>query len=151
MLGRPTISWPAVLLAKIGVAVSMWLLFTAAYSRGPRLPVPILVMFSVLLDVGACYFVAGLLRLGSNLRVGLPSERTELVTSGIYRISRNPIYAGIFSLMGASLVYAFSWLNLAAVAVSVFLHHRIVLAEERFLALRFAGYADYRQRVRRYF
>jgi protein-S-isoprenylcysteine O-methyltransferase Ste14 len=73
-----------------------------------------------------------------------------LVTSGVYRFSRNPIYAGIFCLMAASLIYAFSWLNVAAVAIGALLHHRIVLGEEKFLASHFDGYDAYRKRVRRY-
>ena len=150
MLGRPTISWPALLLAKLAVGLSLALMLWKLTSSGLRLPAPAAAVFLVLALVGLLLLVAGIFRLGSNLRVGLPDEQTTLVTSGVYRFSRNPIYAGVFCLMGASLICAFSWLNVAAVLAGGLLHHRIVLAEEKFLASRFAGYDAYRRRVRRY-
>jgi protein-S-isoprenylcysteine O-methyltransferase Ste14 len=72
------------------------------------------------------------------------------VTSGIYRVSRNPLYLGLHCLMVASLVYAFSLLNLVAVVEAILLHHRIILAEEKFLGERFPEYAAYRASVPRY-
>jgi protein-S-isoprenylcysteine O-methyltransferase Ste14 len=95
-------------------------------------------------------FALGFPKLGTSLRIGLPREETALVTSGIYGLSRNPIYLAIFCLLGASLLYAFSWVNLAAVLISVALHHRIVLAEETYLVNRFVEYSSYKRRVRRY-
>jgi protein-S-isoprenylcysteine O-methyltransferase Ste14 len=82
--------------------------------------------------------------------MGLPQDETALVSSGMYGFSRNPIYLGIFLIMGASLVYAFSWVNLVAVILGVALHHRIVLAEEKFLYRQFSGYEAYCRRVRRW-
>ena len=73
------------------------------------------------------------------------------MTSSIYAFSRNPIYVGLYLILAASLIYAFSWVNLVAVVTAVVLHHRIILAEEQFLSLRFKEYDAYRLRVRRYF
>lgn len=149
-LGRASISWPALLAAKIGVTVSLaWMLWMAA-SVGIRLSPVSTAVFLALLLGGTLVLTLGLFGLGRNLRMGLPNEETVLVTSGIYGFSRNPIYAGIFCLMGASLVYSFSWVNLAAAVTGVLLHHRIVLAEEKFLARQFKDYEAYRKQVRRY-
>jgi protein-S-isoprenylcysteine O-methyltransferase Ste14 len=149
-LGRPPISWPALMLAKIAVGISFSLMLWAAASGDTQLPPFSAGLFLTLLLGGTLLFTPALFQLGKNLRMGLPNEDTVLVTSGIYRFSRNPIYVGIFCVMGASLVYAFSWLNVVATATGVLLHHRIVLAEEKFLAKQFKPYKSYCGYVRRY-
>ena len=148
--GSPTIRPPLFYLAKIGMAISLCCLIWEGLF--PRMPLSALEAggFLALFAPGWVLMATAFHRLGANLRMGLPGEETRLITSGIYGISRNPIYLGLFMLMGASLIYAFSWLNLAAVAVSVVLHDRIARAEEVFLASRFSDYAAYKSRVRRY-
>ncbi len=107
-LGRAAVSWPALLAAKIAVAMSLvWMLWVAATGE-IRLSPFSTALFLTLLLVGSLVLTLGLFGLGRNLRMGLPNEETVLVTTGIYGYSRNPIYAGIFCMMGASLVYAFS-------------------------------------------
>jgi protein-S-isoprenylcysteine O-methyltransferase Ste14 len=105
----------------------------------------------------ALYLVGGLLivvasrQLGRDLRVGLPTGSTRLRTSGLFAVSRNPIYASFYAVaVGTSLLAPgpFAWL---VSGVALFLHHRIILGEERFLARRFGReWAAYRSRVRRY-
>jgi protein-S-isoprenylcysteine O-methyltransferase Ste14 len=148
--GSPTISPPLFYLAKIGMVVSCFCLIWRGLFRGGDASVLEAGSFLALFVPGCLLLGTAFHRLGTNLRMGLPGEETRLVTSGIYRISRNPIYLGLFLVMGASLIYAFSWLNLAAVSVSVVLHDRIARAEETFLASRFSDYATYKSRVRRY-
>ena len=149
-IGQPPISRPAFTLAKICLTVPFALLLWTAAVRPPQLALLTTVLVLCLLVVGTIIFALGLFKLGANLRMGLPQEETVLITSGIYRFSRNPIYLGAFMMMAASLVYAFSWVNLVATAVAVILHHRITLAEEKYLASRFKDFASYRTRVRRY-
>jgi protein-S-isoprenylcysteine O-methyltransferase Ste14 len=149
-VGRPPISRPAFILAKICLIVPFVLLLWKAAARPPHLATFAAVLVLCLLAVGTVIFALGLFKLGANLRMGLPQEETVLITSGIYRFSRNPIYLGAFVIMAASLVYAFSWANLVATAIAVILHHRITLAEEKYLAGRFREFASYRNRVRRY-
>jgi protein-S-isoprenylcysteine O-methyltransferase Ste14 len=150
VVGRPPVSRVAFMIAKLSMATSILCLVFGVLSRSaPGSPVALSAFFILLLG-GTLILVLAFHRLGLNLRMGLPEEPTMLVCSGIYRYSRNPVYLGVFALMGASLAYAFSLLNLAAVAASVLLHHRIVLAEERFLTRQFPGYDAYRRSVRRY-
>ncbi len=149
-LGKPPIPWPAMLLAKVSMAVSIGLMLWKAGAGSARLSAPSSSLFLILLLAGTTFLAFAILRLGHSLRVGLPSEETALVVSGIYRFSRNPIYLGVYCLAAASLIYAFSWLNVIAAITCVFLHHRIVLSEEKFLSARFPDYELYRKRVRRY-
>jgi protein-S-isoprenylcysteine O-methyltransferase Ste14 len=149
-VGQPPISRPAFILAKICLTVPFALLFWTAAAKPPYLAPLTAVLVLCLLAAGTVIFALGLFKLGTNLRMGLPQEETILITSGIYRFSRNPIYLGAFVIMAASLVYAFSWVSLVATAVAVILHHRITLVEEKYLAGRFREFASYRNRVRRY-
>lgn len=150
VVGTAPIARPAFLLAKISLTVSFLMLILAAVFWPARLSGPLTILCAALLLAGSLVFTAAFFRLGTNLRMGLPAEETALVTSGIYRITRNPIYVAVYFFLAASLIYAFSWWNLLAVLTAVILHHRIILAEERFLSQRFEQYDAYRAQVRRY-
>jgi len=105
----------------------------------------------VLLLVGLVVMALGLMKLGKSTRVGLSDDITRLRTTGIYRISRNPIYLGGFVLCLASCSYSLHWMNFLFAFVGAAVQHRIVLAEERFLEAKFGDdFRRYRERVRRY-
>lgn len=75
-----------------------------------------------------------------------------LVSTGPFRISRNPMYAGMaLAQAGAALLTGSGW-GLLFVPVSVSLTDRLVIAaEEQHLASRFGeDYERYRRRVRRW-
>lgn len=77
---------------------------------------------------------------------------TRLVTTGPYRVSRNPMYAGqAVALVGIGIAMG-SWWPLAAAAVGMLATSRLVIGpEEDYLADRFGDeYARYRTRVRRW-
>ncbi len=149
-LGKPPIARPAFIIAKLGAVVSFLLLFLEAVLGSRELPTARSILCACMLIGGNVIFAMAMFQLGANLRVGLPQEETTLVTSGAYGFSRNPIYVALYFILGASLLYAFSWLNFAAVITTVVLHHRIILAEEQFLVLHFKDYEAYCSRVRRY-
>jgi len=83
----------------------------------------------------------------------LPFEQsTTVVTTGLYRLSRNPMYVGMaMTLLGiASLMGRLSPFLLVAVFVAI-IHFRFVLPEEKFLEGLFGTeYLDYKKRVRRW-
>jgi protein-S-isoprenylcysteine O-methyltransferase Ste14 len=149
LAGTPPLHGGLFFLAKFGMVISCLCLILAGISPSGVSPLKAGVFLALFLP-GCLLLGIAFHRLGASLRMGLPAEETKLVSSGIYRISRNPIYLGLFLVMGASLVYAFSWLNLCAATVSAVLHDRIVRAEEAFLASRFSDYSEYKARVRRY-
>ncbi len=93
----------------------------------------------------------GRVGLGSHLRIGLPLEATDLHVNGVYRISRNPMYLGLNATMLAAILYTRNPGILALGALVIAVHHRIILAEEKWLLRAFGGeYAGYRDRVGRY-
>jgi protein-S-isoprenylcysteine O-methyltransferase Ste14 len=109
------------------------------------------------LGVGLCLggvliLVSSLVSFGNSFRVGIDVDQPgRLVTTGIFAISRNPIYVGFaLFLLGQFLVFP-SWIPLIALAVASLLFHRQVLREEAFMRQRYGReYAEYCSRVRRY-
>jgi protein-S-isoprenylcysteine O-methyltransferase Ste14 len=106
---------------------------------------------AVLLAVGLLLALAGLVNLGGSLRVGLPTGKTALKTSGVYRYTRNPIYVGGLLMCLAAVAWTMHPMILALCLVAAIVHHRIVLAEEKFLAAEFGdAWTQYSAKVRRY-
>ena len=105
----------------------------------------------ILALLGFCIILIAYLSLGRYTKFGLPNERTELITSGIYKYSRHPMYLGLFLLTISSCLYNPHWLTICLSVVAIFLHHKIVIAEEKFLANEFKEEWDnYKKSVRRY-
>ncbi len=75
-----------------------------------------------------------------------------LVTSGPFRYSRNPGYVALIVFaVGVALVADNIWMLIATTLATVYLHRRVVLAEERHLQARFGEpYRLYKRRVRRW-
>lgn len=89
--------------------------------------------------------------LGDANTTGLPKAGTQLRTSGIYAYSRNPLYLGLYLMTAGAVIYCGCIVVLALGLAAVTVHHRIVLAEEKFLLERFGrAYEEYKGRVRRY-
>ena len=102
--------------------------------------------------LGDVIFLLSVLCMRDSWRAGIPDkDETELVTSGIYRFSRNPAFLG-FDLMyvGVLLLYG----NLLTLGFSVFaiaMLHLQILQEERYLVNTFgAPYQEYCRHVSRY-
>jgi len=96
--------------------------------------------------------VASLISFGSSFRVGIDVDKPdELVTTGVFAVSRNPIYVGFaFVLVGQFLVFP-NWIPLIYLAAGFSLFHRQVLREESFMRQHYGReYAEYCRRTRRY-
>lgn len=80
------------------------------------------------------------------------SPPRTLVTSGLYRYSRNPMYLGVLLiLVGWALVFRSPVLGVYAAAVALAVHLRVLLHEEPFLArTQPEAWAVYRARVPRW-
>jgi protein-S-isoprenylcysteine O-methyltransferase Ste14 len=108
----------------------------------------------VLLVLGAALAVAGrraLTAAGTNVNPSLPA--TVLVTSGLYRRSRNPLYVALTLFYLGLTALANTWWGIVLLApVLIVMHVGVVLREERYLERKFGdAYRQYRSRVRRYF
>jgi protein-S-isoprenylcysteine O-methyltransferase Ste14 len=114
---------------------------------------PVLQFLSAcLIGFGSVIGFASFFHLGESLKVGLPESQTSLKTLGLYRISRNPIYLGFFIVCIGACLYCFHPVTLISTGITFFIHHRIILREEIFLAERFGDqWTEYKNKVRRYF
>jgi len=104
-----------------------------------------------LLSAGVLLNILSSINLGFSFRMGLPAEDTVLKTGGLYGYSRNPMLLSLFIVSMASCLYTMSPPVWALTAVTIFIHHRIIVAEEEFLSGRFGeAWDDYCRNVRRY-
>ena len=102
--------------------------------------------------LGDAIFLLSVLCMKDSWRAGIPDkDKTELVTTGIYRFSRNPAFLG-FDLMyvGVLLLYG-NLLTLSFSAFAIVMLHLQILQEERYLVNTFgAPYQEYCRHVSRY-
>ncbi len=102
--------------------------------------------------LGDLIFLTSVVCMKDSWRAGIPDkDKTELVTSGIYKFSRNPAFLGFdFMYIGVLLLY-FNPLTAAFSLFAIVMLHLQILQEEKFLAATFgAAYEDYKKRVFRY-
>ena len=95
---------------------------------------------------------ASLISFGNSFRVGIDEEKPdELVTAGMFAISRNPIYTCfIVFLAGQFLVHRNLIIAAAAICFTLTIHRQI-LREEKFLRSHYGEeYEAYLRKVRRY-
>ena len=102
---------------------------------------------------GAAVFILSVVTMRDNWRAGVSkADRTELVTGGIYRISRNPAFLGFDLVYAGILLLFFHWaLLLASALAAIALHLQIVQVEEPYLRSVFGTeYQEYSAHVCRY-
>ena len=93
----------------------------------------------------------GRFKLGNSFRLGTPKEDTGLIVDGLFKLSRNPMYVGVYATIVASALYTLNPIVILLGAFVVAIHHTIVLAEEKHMQKVFGQeYLDYCNRVRRY-
>jgi protein-S-isoprenylcysteine O-methyltransferase Ste14 len=104
-----------------------------------------------LLMVSGLIALAGFIALGRNLTPHpIPRADGILVRHGIYRFIRHPLYS---SLIVGCLGWGLNWQSLPAMGTALFLAWALngkARVEERCLRERFAEYAEYAARVRRF-
>jgi len=104
-----------------------------------------------ILSIAVAFVIISLINLGKSTRLGIPTEDTVLKTRGVYRISRNPMYLGFNLLTLSSMIFFLNiWIILLGI-YSIIIYHFIILAEEKFLKVRFGeNFDNYMKKTRRY-
>lgn len=135
-------------------ALAIWLLARTVPSLAFSLP-------------GACWWALGLAVAGSlfvvlgvlefrraqtTLSPISPEQSSTLVTTGVYRLSRNPMYLGFLLLLLGWALYWQNGASLLLLPVFVLSMNRLqILPEERFMLTNFGQqFRRYRERVRRW-
>ena len=102
--------------------------------------------------MGLILFLLSIISFGSSFRVGIDVNHPDkLVTTGVFAISRNPIYVAFWIvLFGQFLVFP-NWILILYLCAVTWLFHRQVLLEEAFLKEHYdQEFIEYCARVRRY-
>jgi len=135
-----------------------YLVFAAAF-QWPTLSTQEFFHSEVIRWVGVLLCLAGLLLLlaslvsfGKSFRVGIDTNHPDkLITTGIFALSRNPIYVAFACLLLGQFLIFSNWILLVYLVAAVWLFHRQVVREEAFLKTQYGkAYAEYCNRVRRY-
>lgn len=103
--------------------------------------------------LGVLIFAAAMVTMGDSWRAGIPEkDKTGIVTTGIYRISRNPAFLGFDLIYLGILAAFFNYLHLFFALFAVIMLHLQILQEERFLTDTFGTpYVAYKKCTGRYF
>jgi protein-S-isoprenylcysteine O-methyltransferase Ste14 len=102
--------------------------------------------------IGLIIFLLALISFGKLWRVGIDKEKSnELITKGIFRYSRNPIFVFMdIYFLGIALIYPTIIFIIASMMTIIFIHLQI-LQEENFLSKKFGEkYFEYKKQTRRY-
>ena len=136
------------------VAGAMWGVAWVA----PSLEVPAFPRITVAVAIallGLGFALAGLVsfrRAKTTASPKNPSHATSLVRSGIYRVTRNPMYVGIlFALIAWAVFLSCIWALLGPLAFVLYMNRFQIAPEERALAAVFGSeYSRYKKGVRRW-
>jgi protein-S-isoprenylcysteine O-methyltransferase Ste14 len=110
---------------------------------------------AILALTGSLFLVAGMVSFAlarTTINPLKPETTAYLVRSGVYRISRNPMYVGLlFALVGWAVYLASAWALLGPVAFVPYMNRFQIAPEEQVLSALFGTeYADYASKVRRW-
>src|SRR5262245_18653212 len=132
----------------------MWLVSslggTANASFGYRLGAAV-----VIASIGVVFGFAGMasfVRAKTTMNPTRPSATSSLVTNGVFRVTRNPMYLSLVLYLVAWAAYLSNWLALLLVPVFVlYIDHFQIKPEEQALSALFGPeYTTYKARVRRW-
>jgi len=139
---------------------SIFVVLTALNVSMPNIILKLLINIFLLKYVGItfCYiglfiFLMALISFGKSWRIGIDeNDSNELITSGMFRYSRNPIFLFMdLYFMGIMLIYPNIVFIVVTVCMIIGIHLQII-REEKFLLNKFGEkYAKYKKQTRRYF
>ena len=102
--------------------------------------------------IGLIFFVSSMITMKNSWRVGIDKRtKTQLITNGLYKYSRNPAFVG-FDLMFIGLVFTFpNILTIFLCLANISSIHNLILQEEKHLEGMFQeDYLYYRNNTSRY-
>lgn len=116
------------------------------------MPAPVRIGGVVLGAAGDLIFLTAVLTMKNSWRAGIPEkDRTEFVSEGIYRYSRNPAFLGFDMMYAGILLMYFNWMLLIVTVWTMIMLHLQILQEEKYLPTVFGDkYLEYKKHTRRY-
>ena len=112
----------------------------------------IIIIGIIMVAIGSFIEIVATIRLGTNFRIELPREQTELIISGIYKLMRNPIAFSLYLFVFGIFLMIPNIFTLIILIMNVITFDAKVRNEEKFLSERFGKeYEAYKMKVGRYF
>lgn len=117
-----------------------------------QLPLPVRIAGLVIAVLGDIVFATAVYTMRDSWRAGIAeNDKTELITSGIYSISRNPAFLGFYLVYIGVLMMFFNPVLCAVTAFAITMLHLQILQEEKHLPAVFGEeYMAYKNKVKRY-
>jgi protein-S-isoprenylcysteine O-methyltransferase Ste14 len=134
------------------VGCGMW----AVAKVGPLVSVPAGAVVGVLLMIaGLALNITGVMTVGkakTTFNPLRPETTTALVSTGVFAVSRNPMYLGmLIALLGWAVFLAAPAALIGPVVFVLYINRFQIVPEERALSSLFgAGFAEYKSKVRRW-
>lgn len=102
--------------------------------------------------IGVIIFGVAVFTMRDNWRAGIPEkDKTELVTGGIFGISRNPAFLGFDLVYLGILLCFFNWILFIFTLLAIVMLHLQIKQEEKFLITVFKEeYTAYMNQTKRY-
>lgn len=116
------------------------------------LPIGIMIAGVLLGIAGDLIFAVAVVTMRDSWRAGIAEEdNREMITSGIYKISRNPAFLGFDCVYLGILLLFFNWILLFFSVFAAVMLHLQILQEEKYLPVAFGEeYISYKKHVCRY-
>lgn len=136
------------------VAIAMWLAASASSSLAFKLPARLAIALAVA-ALGVAISAAGTVsfwRAKTTVNPTRPDAASSLVVTGIYRLTRNPMYLGLLLVLAGWAIYLSNAVTFVGPLLFLLYINRFqIVPEERALAARFGlAFDDYRRRTRRW-
>ncbi len=135
-------------------ALAMWLVARMSPGAGIQIPgrewvaLVILIVGFALIIAGAVAFISA----KTTVNPMTPELATSIVSSGIYKLSRNPMYLGLFLMLAAWTIFLENILSALLLPLFILCMNRFqIIPEENTLLTKFGDeYARYLKSVRRW-
>ena len=136
-------------------ALAAWSMLCAWLEPGRLGILPLATQWGAL---GWLLFLGGLVltlvaqaQMGASWRIGIDDRPTQLVTSGLFALSRNPIFFGMFlTLAGVVLISPAAWTLSGGAVALVVVSLQVRLEERNLAAIHGSTYIRYASRVGRF-
>lgn len=152
--GEPPINRTLFYASKYAIVVLWGIMALASWGIGfsiIEVPRPLQIAGLAFWTVGFALLYLGRFKMGDSFRLGTAEEETRLETGGLFRLTRNPMYVGVYATIAAAALYTLNPVVILLGGFVAAVHHAIVLAEESHMRRVFGReYSIYCSRVRRY-
>ncbi|MGH6829753.1 MAG: methyltransferase family protein, partial [Methylocella sp.] len=145
VVASPTVIFAGVLVLGFGLDM----IWPAAFlPEGWGLPLGLIVIFAAV-NI-KLFAVREMVRVKTNLDIRKPA--TDIATSGLYSVTRNPLYIGMILLnIGIGCIVNSLWIFLLSAVLAATLQRGVIEPEEAYLEQKFGDkYLRYKAKVRRW-